>query len=85
MSRESKHTCHAEACVTHVPPSMFMCKSHWFTLPKALRDEVWDEYVFGQEDRMDPTSEYLEVTQRAIEFVAAKEGRRDSATLPFAS
>jgi hypothetical protein len=53
---------------------MFMCKPHWFSLPKSMRDEVWDVYVPGQEDRMDPTDEYIEVTQRIIDWLAKKEG-----------
>ena len=52
---------------------MFMCKKHWFKLPKAMRDEVWDAYVPDQEDRMDPTDEYIEVAQRCIDYIAQKE------------
>src|SRR5581483_6888504 len=52
MSRASEHTCHAMACDAHVPPKMFMCKRHWYMLPKVMRNAVWEEYVFGQEDRM---------------------------------
>ncbi len=73
MSRASEHTCHADSCQVHVPPKMFMCKKHWYMLPKAMRDEVWLTYALGQELRMDPSDEYLEVTQRCIDFVAAKE------------
>lgn len=74
MSRVSEHTCHAMACEAKVPPAMFMCKRHWYMLPKAMRDAVWDEYVPGQEDRMDPTEDYLHVTTRAIRMLAIKEG-----------
>lgn len=70
------HTCHAEACRTKVPPKMFMCKMHWYTLPKAMRDKVWDLYTPGQEITKDPSMAYLEHTQACIEFVATKEGRR---------
>lgn len=72
----SAHTCHAEACTETVPPRMFMCRRHWFMLPKALRDEIWDEYVPGQESRKDPTPEYIDVAHRAIEAVATREGLR---------
>lgn len=74
MTRASEHTCHAMACEAHVPPAMFMCKRHWYMLPKVMRDAVWEEYVFGQEDRMDPTEEYMNVTERAIRWLAIKEG-----------
>lgn len=69
----SGHTCHADGCNTLVPPRMFMCRTHWFMVPKAMRDAVWDAYVPGQERRMDPTDEYLAVTRTAIDYVAAKE------------
>lgn len=68
------HDCHARACRTSVPPRMFMCRRHWFMVPKHLRDAVWAAYVPGQEIRKDPTREYLEITAQAIEVVAAKEG-----------
>lgn len=73
------HTCHAEGCEKGVPPRLFMCPGHWMALPKPLRDAVWEEYVTGQEVRKDPTEAYLNVTQRCINFIAAKEGRRSAA------
>jgi hypothetical protein len=74
MSRESEHTCHALRCEVHVPPSMFMCKKHWMKLPRVMRGAVWRHYVPGQEDRMDPTMEYMSVTGRAIRWLAIEEG-----------
>jgi hypothetical protein len=50
---------------------MFMCKRHWYMLPKSMRDDVWMEYVPGQERRKDPTSAYLEVTAAAIRYIEA--------------
>lgn len=52
---------------------MFMCKKHWYMLPKEMRDRVWALYIPGQENRMDPTDEYIEFTRQCIDFVAAKE------------
>jgi hypothetical protein len=49
---------------------MFMCKPHWFTLPKQMRDELWAAYVPGQERRMDPSGEYLDVAMRCVAYVA---------------
>lgn len=73
----SQHYCHAEGCEKGVPPRMFMCVAHWMMLPKPLRDAVWAEYIPGQEIRKDPTEAYLNVTRRAINFIAVKEGRRE--------
>jgi predicted SPOUT superfamily RNA methylase MTH1 len=53
---------------------MFMCKRHWFMLPKAMRDRVWEHYVPGQEVRKDPTEEYLFVTLECVNYVARMEG-----------
>lgn len=50
---------------------MWGCKSHWFKLPKSLRDKVWAAYVPGQEDRMDPSDEYLAVAHEVQEWIKA--------------
>lgn len=68
------HTCHARDCTVPVPRKMFMCRRHWFMLPKAMRDDVWMEYALGQENDMSLVTEsYLDTTQRCIEYVATKE------------
>lgn len=78
--RAEAHTCHAEACEAHVPPSMFMCRKHWYMVPMDLRGWVLATYQPGQE-KLDgtawPTDDYLDYTSQAIEAVATKEGRRD--------
>lgn len=77
IDREDAHTCHARGCDIHVPPKMFMCRSHWFKVPYGLRVAIWAAYQPGQE-RLDgsafPSDEYLEVTREAIEIVAKKDG-----------
>jgi hypothetical protein len=70
------HTCHAEKCTTSVPPKMFMCRTHWYMVPKADRDLVWALYTPGQEIRKDPTMEYLAHTRKCIDLVASKEARQ---------
>lgn len=72
-SRIERHTCHATGCNTRVPPAMFMCKPHWSMLPRATRNAVWLAYSVGQEMRMDPSDEYMQVATDAIEWLAAKE------------
>lgn len=70
----SAHTCHANGCETAVPRKMFMCRRHWYMLPKAMRDAVWAEYTPGQERNMElVTDDYLRVTREAINFVRAAE------------
>lgn len=67
------HHCHARNCREAVPPKMFMCRRHWYMVPKALRDAVWAAYVPGQENRKDPTSRYLVIAETAISYVAMHE------------
>lgn len=54
------HTCHWPGCTQQVPPAMWGCKSHWFRLPKALRDRIWATYRAGQEETLTPSVAYLE-------------------------
>lgn len=69
------HRCHADGCRLEVPPHMLMCATHWRMVPMVLRKNVWRTYVEGQEIRKDPTPEYLEAAQAAIDYVASCEGR----------
>lgn len=71
--RRNEHTCHAMRCEVRVPPAMFMCKRHWYMLPKATRGAVW-VYLPGQEIRMDPSDEYLTVARDAVLWLAKREG-----------
>lgn len=65
----SEHICHATGCKVPVPPRMFMCKRHWFRMPKSMRDEIWAVYVPGQEISKTPTREYLEVARRCVSYL----------------
>lgn len=70
------HTCHARDCDVAVPAKMFMCRKHWFSLPPDIRAAVWRAYVPGQENRKDPTNAYLEIANRAINYIAEKEAKK---------
>lgn len=72
-----KHTCHWDGCEVSVPPKMWGCKIHWFTLPKFLRDAIWKAYRPGQEVRKDPSDQYVVVALMAEEWIAAfKAGKK---------
>lgn len=72
---ERPHTCHAFGCTVAVPPMLFMCKGHWFMLPRNLRDAVWHHYRPGQELRQVEVSEaYLDTVDICIDYVARLEG-----------
>lgn len=70
------HRCHAPRCDIEVPPRMFACRGHWFALPKPLRDRIWATYEEGQEIRKDPSPEYMEAAQAAVDWLAAREMAR---------
>lgn len=68
------HHCHATNCKVNVPPEMFMCKRHWFMLPKSLRNEIWDNYREGQCDDWNPSDKYCEVAIKCLQYIAKIEG-----------
>lgn len=70
------HHCHATDCKTVVPPEMFMCKKHWFKLPKRLRDRVWAAYRNGQCDDWQISHEYANAAREAVRYIAEMEGKR---------
>jgi hypothetical protein len=68
------HECHWPDCGRQVPPAMWGCREHWFRLPKSLRDRVWDAYVPGQEERLDPSPEYLAVAREVQDWIKEHHG-----------
>jgi hypothetical protein len=68
MTRDSEHTCHAEGCEVHVPPRIFMCRSHWVMVPMELRGRLLAEY-----DEVWASTEYLLLAMQCVEAVAQKE------------
>lgn len=60
-------TCPVVDCGIHIIPSLFACKTHWFKLPKTLRDDIWtawnannmDAHVVAKQAAMDWYAENL--------------------------
>lgn len=79
------HYCHAHGCIIEVAPKMFMCRKHWYMVPRKLRDAIWAEYKTGQERTKTPTLRYLAVQQRAIGEVAFRPNDEAAAAIaaPF--
>lgn len=65
------HTCHWPDCKRQVPPAMWGCRAHWTKLPHFLRRAIWAAYVPGQEERLDPSADYLEVAREVQDWIAA--------------
>lgn len=72
MSRA--HTCHATACDKPVPPEMFMCRPHWFSLPRFMRGAIWEHYREGQCDDMKPSVGYCKAAKVCVEYLAERDG-----------
>lgn len=71
------HTCHAAGCEARVPPEMFMCKRHWFMLPKRIRDRIWAAYRPGQCDDWEISHVYAETAKEAVTWLGQYEGRTE--------
>lgn len=68
------HHCHALNCEAKVPPSMHMCAPHWRLVPRKLQADLWASYVVGQEQRKDPSPQYLRAAAACVRSVAEREG-----------
>lgn len=69
------HTCHATECEVNVPPEMFMCRKHWFSLPKIMRNKIWRYYRQGQCEDWSISKEYSEAAKECVRYIANKEGK----------
>jgi len=65
------HCCHWPGCEKQVPPAMWGCKTHWFKLPKALRNRIWATYKPGQEVTATPSDEYLAAAYDVQKWIRA--------------
>jgi hypothetical protein len=50
---------------------MWGCRAHWYALPKTIRDAIWAAYLPGQENRMDPSADYLDAARAAQDWIAS--------------
>lgn len=49
MSTAKKtHRCPVDGCPGKRSSTELLCRSHWFKLPKAVRDRIWDLYQTEQ-------------------------------------
>lgn len=69
------HHCHATGCEVKTPPEMFMCRRHWYTLPKAMRDAIWRTYRPGQCDDWNISHAYANAARTAVRYIAEKEDK----------
>lgn len=72
------HQCHWPGCTTQVPPAMWGCRNHWYSLPKYLRDKIWQTYRPGQEKTLTPSAAYLAAAREVEAWIKAHGGTGDS-------
>jgi hypothetical protein len=70
------HHCHWPGCAQQVPPAMWGCRSHWFSLPRSLRDKIWRAYEPGQEVSGTPSAEYVAVAAEVQEWIKRRLAQR---------
>lgn len=66
------HICHWPGCNKQVPPAMWGCRIHWYSLPSVLRKKIWATYEPGQEITLTPSSDYLTVAEEVQAWIKAK-------------
>lgn len=66
-----RHHCHWPGCTAQVPPSMWGCRAHWYSLPVTLRTPIWRSYRPGQEVSATPSREYVAAARAAQDWIAA--------------
>ena len=70
------HHCHWPGCNKEVPPRLWGCREHWFTLPQVLRSAIWAHYRPGQEIDKNPSKEYLNVANRVQKWCREYEQKK---------
>ncbi len=73
----SKHTCHWPGCGKKVPPAMWGCRPHWFSLPKNLRDRIWATYRPGQEITKTPSPAYMDAAKEVQAWIAQNSAKAE--------
>lgn len=48
MKRTAPRTCDAPGCTSTVRRGILMCRPHWFSLPKPLRDAISESWKAGR-------------------------------------
>lgn len=65
----SVHLCHARGCKIPVKPERLFCRPHWKLVPKHIQKRVWANYREGQCADKQPSEDWLEAADAAIQAV----------------
>ena len=72
-----RHHCHAIGCEVTTAPKFLMCGRHWRLVPKLLQRDVWNTYENGQEIKKNPSREWMQAADTAINYVAELERKKE--------
>lgn len=67
------HHCHWPGCERQVPPAVWGCRQHWYTLPAYLRRKIWAAFQPGQEVSQTPSRLYVEAAREVQEWIRQHE------------
>ena len=71
----SAYVCQAAGCKTIIPPSMFLCRVHWFSLPEPMRAEIIVEELARETKDNLPNAALVAAVARAREWIAEHAGK----------
>lgn len=69
------HDCPATGCGRRIGRDYLMCRNHWYMVPRALRDRVWDTWANG---RGAGTPAHFEAITKAVAAVNSRLRDRDA-------
>jgi hypothetical protein len=89
QAQTRRHHCHWPGCTAQVPPAMWGCRPHWYSLPLGLRNAIWRTYRPGQEITATPSRDYLAAARAVLAWISANHAppvsQADSAPRPAAA
>ena len=65
-----EHECHWPGCPKQVPPAMWGCRAHWYSLPLEIRNKIWAVYRPGQEVDIHLSKTYVAAAREAQKWIA---------------
>ena len=68
--RDGLHECHWPHCTQRVPAQLWGCKTHWYRLPRDLRNRLNYAYRHGSiaehADALDAVADYIEFSEAGL-------------------
>lgn len=72
--------CPLPGCSAQIDPSRLMCRSHWYLVPRQIRDRVWATWRSGHQAFSPEHQQAVRMAITACQAAAMVAGRPASAT-----